>query len=134
MVQDLLQRLRREVSECSWNAGDRQAVAALWEACPRWSSTQDTSVTRLQPGPGGDVGLAALVRAGWQSTLVQPTNPVGAPGASCSDAQALALLKAWGIFRCCVPCAMSPAGVLALNRSLAHALGFPLEGWYRAAR
>ena len=111
------------------NAGDRQAVAALWEACPRWSSTQDTSVTRLQPGPGGDVGLAALVRAGWQSTLAS-LQTLSAPGASCSDAQALALLKALGHFQ--VLCALrdGPAGVLALNRSLAHALGFPLEGWY----
>jgi exodeoxyribonuclease V alpha subunit len=111
------------------NAGDRQAVAALWDSTPRWSAEQSTSVTRLQPGPGRDVGLAALVRNGWQQTLTS-LQALQTEQAACSDDHALALLKALSRFQ--VLCALreGPAGVLALNRSLAHALGFPPEGWY----
>jgi exodeoxyribonuclease V alpha subunit len=75
------------------------------------------------------VGLAALVRSGWQQTLTS-LQALQADQAACSDDQALVLLKALGRFQ--VLCALreGPAGVLALNRSLAHALGFPPEGWY----
>ncbi|MBT3068891.1 exodeoxyribonuclease V subunit alpha [Rhodoferax sp. U11-2br] len=111
------------------NAGDRQAVAALWEATPRWSNTQEASVTRLQPAPGSDAGLAALVLAAWQPTLASLL-ALQAESKVCDDEQALLLLKALGRFQ--VLCALreGPAGVLALNRSLARALAFPLEGWY----
>ena len=111
------------------NAGDRQAVAALWEATPRWSNTQETSVTRLQPALGSDAGLAALVLAAWQPTLASLL-ALQAESKVCDDEQALLLLKALGRFQ--VLCALreGPAGVLALNRSLARALAFPLEGWY----
>lgn len=111
------------------NAGDRPAVAALWEATPRWSATQAASVTRLQTGPGSDAGLAALVLAAWQPTLASLL-ALQTESKVCDDAQALLLLKALGRFQ--VLCALreGPAGVLALNRSLARALGFPLEGWY----
>lgn len=111
------------------NAGDRQVVAALWDSTPLWSAAQSTSVTRLQPVPGRSVGLAALVSAGWQQTLTS-LQALQTEQAACSDDQALALLKAMSRFQ--VLCALreGPAGVLALNRSLALALGFPLEGWY----
>jgi len=111
------------------NAGDRQTVAALWDNTPLWSAAQPASVTRLQPALGRSVDLAALVRAGWQQTLTS-LQALQTEQVACSDEQALVLLKALGRFQ--VLCALreGPAGVLALNRSLAHALGFPPEGWY----
>ncbi|MBB1073681.1 exodeoxyribonuclease V subunit alpha [Rhodoferax sp. 4810] len=123
------------------NAGDRQAVAELWAAAPLWRPDQSASVTRLQPATAWDADLTRLVRAGWQATLaglraITPLNPPtqGAPGpvadAPCSDVQALALLQTLSRFQ--VLCALreGPWGVLALNRNIARALGFPLEGWY----
>jgi len=111
------------------NAGDKPAVSALWDHTPAWRPDQPASVTRLQPGTGHTAGLAALARVGWQQTLAS-LQALQTTQAACSDAQALALLKALGRFQ--VLCALreGPWGVLALNRSLAHALGFPLEGWY----
>ena len=111
------------------NAGDRHAVAALWDGAPVWHASQPASVTRLQPGAGRTGGLAALVRAGWQQTL-ESLQALQGEHSVCSDEQALVLLKALSRFQ--VLCALreGPSGVLALNRSLAHALGFPLEGWY----
>jgi exodeoxyribonuclease V alpha subunit len=111
------------------NAGDRHAVVALWDSTPLWTAAQPASVTRLPSAPGCSGGLAALVRAGWQQTLTS-LQVLQAEQAACSDEQALVLLKALGRFQ--VLCALreGPAGVLTLNRSLAHALGFPLDGWY----
>jgi exodeoxyribonuclease V alpha subunit len=140
------------------NAGERQQVADLWSATPRWSSDETTSVTRLEPPNGFDAGLTALVRTGWKEwlTALQPfqasTLPaqrgspdvsVGVPGAVSqrlrtarnddvladgSDAQAL--LASFGQFQ--VLCALreGPWGVAALNRAISRALGFPVEGWY----
>ncbi len=58
------------------NAGERQAVAQLWSAAPRWSSVEASSVTRLEPQSGFDKPLADLVRTGWQAWLADLV-PVG---------------------------------------------------------
>ena len=123
------------------NAGDRPTVAQLWDAAPPWQADQRASVTRLQPSAAWTADLTRMVRAGWQTTLATlkaltpsaaPRNGVPDPTAvaAYSDAQALALLQDLGRFQ--VLCALreGPWGVLALNRNIAGALGFPLEGWY----
>ena len=110
------------------NAGDRATVAELWSAAPLWRPELDASVTRLQPATGPGSGLAALAQAGWQPTLEALAALEG--NAPCSDAQALGLLQTLSRFQ--VLCALreGPWGVLALNRTIARALGFALDGWY----
>ncbi|MDD2881356.1 MAG: exodeoxyribonuclease V subunit alpha [Rhodoferax sp.] len=136
------------------NAGERQQVAELWSATPRWSPAQAASVTRLEPSHGFDAPLARLVRVGWhdwladlvsigsalsaepllgrlQSARSSQVDPIkSAQPGQFSDAQALALLAAFGKFQ--VLCALreGPWGVTALNRAIARALGFVPEGWY----
>lgn len=114
------------------NAGERQQVAELWSAAPRWSLRESASVTRLEPKVGFDHHLADLVRTGWHDwlTALQVLNNPTPATASCSDAQALALLASFGRFQ--VLCALreGPWGVVALNRAIARALGFAPEGWY----
>jgi exodeoxyribonuclease V alpha subunit len=130
------------------NAGDRLAVNALWQATPVWRPGALQPVTRLAPAQGFDAQLANLVRAGWHDWLAQwqavadnvsplqgavpSRNPatITAGSAACSDAQALALLRTLSRFQ--VLCALreGPAGVLAVNRAIARALGFASEGWY----
>jgi exodeoxyribonuclease V alpha subunit len=109
------------------NAGERQRVAELWAATPRWSSHELTSVTRLEPLNGFDKHLADLVRAGWHDWL---EGLMSMGGTQLEDAWALGLLAAFGKFQ--VLCALreGPWGVTALNRSISRALGFSIEGWY----
>jgi len=111
------------------NAGDKQTVTALWESTPPWCADQLPSVTRLQPGPSSHADLAALVRAGWQPTLAS-LQTLQTEAATCSDAQALALLQTLSRFQTLCALREGPWGVLALNRHIARALGFPLDGWY----
>ena len=63
-----------------------------------------------------------------RSTEVDPTLIHAC--ARSGDAQALALLAAFGKFQ--VLCALreGPWGVVALNRIISRALGFPPDGWY----
>jgi len=132
------------------NAGQRQAVAELWASTPVWQPAmavsdkplppgqvadvtpfgpnQPASVTRLQPVSAWDASLADLVRAGWQATLVALGTVTQAN--TCSDAQALALLQTLSQFQALCALREGPWGVLALNRHMARALGFPSEGWY----
>lgn len=102
------------------NAGDRAAVAALWDAAPLWSDVAQASLTRLQPAHSA--ALAALVRQGWRDWLLAL--------AANREAQALDLLRLFGRFQ--VLCALrdGPWGVRALNQQIAQALGFAAEGWY----
>jgi exodeoxyribonuclease V alpha subunit len=110
------------------NAGDRHAVATLWEQTPDWRPGQAASVTRLTPGTQGASSLAELVRAGWQPLLA--ALPAAQDPPPCSEAQALVLLQALGRFQLLCALREGPWGVLALNRLMARALGFPSEGWY----
>jgi len=112
------------------NAGDRAAVADLLEAAPAWSASQTASVTRITASAQMHTSLTALARHGWQQWLEQMAAMSAPHAAPCSDAQALEALRAFGQFQ--VLCALreGPWGVLALNRTLAHALGFAAEGWY----
>ena len=111
------------------NAGERDTVAGLWDAAPPWRADQATSVTRLQPSSAMQASLAALVHTGWQGSWPQ-LQALRAEGAVCPDTLALALLQALSHFQ--VLCALreGPWGLLALNRSIALALGFPTDGWY----
>lgn len=110
------------------NSGDRQAVAELWSAAPRWSLRESATVTRLEPQTGFDTHLADLVRTGWHDWLAALQMRIDPAG--CSDPQAQKLLASFGQFQ--VLCALreGPWGVAALNRSIARALGFAPEGWY----
>lgn len=118
------------------NRGDRPAVAELWSAAPPWSAVEAASVTRLAPHAGFDKALASLVRAGWDTWQADVAGPLWGRLQSASleptdnTASARALLSAFGQFQ--VLCALreGPWGVTALNRAIAQALGFPLDGWY----
>jgi exodeoxyribonuclease V alpha subunit len=109
------------------NAGDSALVAQLWRQAPDWDRDAPASVTRLQPGQAHDPRLKALVRQGWQ-TWLQQLSPL--KNGACSDAQALAALKAFANFQ--VLCAVrdGPWGVDSLNQRIAASLGLPDAGWY----
>jgi len=111
------------------NAGDRQTVADLWAATPLRQADEYASVTRLQPATGQDGDLATLARTGWQAAL-DGLQTLLSDNAVSNGEQALALLQALSRFQ--VLCALreGPWGVLALNRNIARALGFPSDGWY----
>jgi len=104
------------------NAGDRAAVAALWDTAPPWAAEGLVSVTRLRVGHIGAMALSALVRHGWADWLAALT--------PARDAQAVDLLRLFGRFQ--VLCALrdGPWGVRVLNQQIAHMLGFAAEGWY----
>jgi len=104
------------------NAGDRAAVAALWDAAPPWAAEGLASVTRLPVGHSGAMALSALVRHGWADWLAALT--------LARDAQAVDLLRLFGRFQ--VLCALrdGPWGVRVLNQQISHMLGFAAEGWY----
>ncbi|OIP22450.1 MAG: exodeoxyribonuclease V subunit alpha, partial [Comamonadaceae bacterium CG2_30_60_41] len=115
------------------NAGDRAAVAALWDAAPPWTADGIASVTRLHIGHSGAPALSALVRHGWRDWLAVLSghdNVSATDQATQSDAQALQLLQQFGRFQ--VLCALrdGPWGVRTLNQQIAQALGFAFDGWY----
>jgi len=115
------------------NAGDRAAVAALWDAAPPWTADGIASVTRLHIGHSGAPALSALVRNGWRDWLAVLSghdNVSATDQATQSDAQALQLLQQFGRFQ--VLCALrdGPWGVRTLNQQIAQALGFAFDGWY----
>ncbi|MDD2917833.1 exodeoxyribonuclease V subunit alpha [Rhodoferax sp.] len=109
------------------NAGDSATVERLWQQAPTWQLDAPASVAQLQPGQAHDPRLKALVRQGWQAWL-QQLEPL--KNSACSDAQALAALKAFANFQ--VLCAVrdGPWGVDSLNQRIAASLGLPGEGWY----
>jgi exodeoxyribonuclease V alpha subunit len=108
------------------NAGDRQAVAELWRQTPDGAS-EHAVVNRLQPASAQDARLLAVARNGWQTwqALLHTL-----PSAGCTDAQALAALKAFAYFQLLCAVREGPWGVNLLNRRIALALGFKDEGWY----
>lgn len=120
------------------NAGNRQQVADLWSATPRWALCESASVTRLTSPAGFGAYLTDLVRAGWRDWLADvrslrsnefdPTESAQSPQSD--DGQARKLLAAFGRFQ--VLCAVrdGPWGVTDLNRSISRALGFAMDGWY----
>lgn len=111
----------------SWDASLTQLVGAGWQ------STLEALSAVTQGNPQ---------TTGWSNTVAQPSNtdasavPSAAqapflhgPGV-CSDEQALALLQALSQFQILCALREGPWGVLALNRNIARALGFPLDCWY----
>ncbi len=109
------------------NAGDSAGVARLWNQAPDWRRGASVSVTRLQPGQAHDPRLKALLQQGWQAWRHQLES---FKSCVCSDAQALAALKAFANFQ--VLCAVrdGPWGVDSLNQRIAANLGLPTDGWY----
>jgi len=125
-------------------ADNTPALQALWHAAPDWlpslplqqsieGETPEPDVTRLQLTYANDAKLAVGLRYGWRHWLalldVHRTHNKQA-AQPCSDAQALALLKAFTEF--CVLCAVreGPLGVAQLNAHIEHALGLGASTWY----
>ncbi len=125
-------------------ADNTPTLKALWNAAPDWLATlpvqqriEDESpepdVTRLQLSNAHDPKLAVGLRFGWRHwlALLDAHRPhKSRPASPCSDAQALALLKAFTEF--CVLCAVreGPLGVVQLNAQVEHALGLGQSTWY----
>jgi len=125
-------------------ADNTPALKTLWNAAPDWlatlplqqtidGDTPEPDVTRLQLTSASDPKLAVGLRYGWRNWLAlldahRPSKT--APAAPCSDAQAVALLKAFTEF--CVLCAVreGPLGVVQLNAQVEHALGLGQSAWY----
>ena len=125
-------------------ADNTHALKALWNAAPDWLANlplqqsiegdmPEPDVTRLQLTSANDPKLAVGLRYGWRNWLAlldahRPSKTV--PAAPCSDAQAVALLKAFTEF--CVLCAVreGPLGVVQLNAQVEHALGLGQSTWY----
>jgi len=125
-------------------ADNTPALKALWKAAPDWlaslpvqqhieEQTPEPDVTHLQLTHAHDPKLAVGLRYGWRHwmALLDAHRPhKSTPASPCSDAQALALLKAFTEF--CVLCAVreGPLGVLQLNTQVEHALGLGQSTWY----
>lgn len=125
-------------------ADNTPALKALWNAAPDWlatlplqqtidGDTPEPDVTRLQLASASDPKLAVGLRYGWRHWLAlldahRPSKT--AQAVPCSDAQAVALLKAFTEF--CVLCAVreGPLGVVQLNAQVEHALGLGQSPWY----
>jgi exodeoxyribonuclease V alpha subunit len=119
-------------------------LKALWNAAPDWLATlplqqsiegdaPEPDVTRLQLNNACDPKLAVGLRYGWRNwlALLEEHRPNRtAPAKPCSDAHAVALLKAFSEF--CVLCAVreGPLGVVQLNAQVEHALGLGPSPWY----
>ncbi len=125
-------------------ADNTPALKALWNAAPDWLATlplqqsiegdaAEPDVTRLQLTSPSDPKLAVGLRYGWRNwlALLEAHRPSKtSPAAPCSDAQAVALLKAFTEF--CVLCAVreGPFGVTQLNTRIEQALGLGQSPWY----
>jgi exodeoxyribonuclease V alpha subunit len=125
-------------------ADNTPALKALWNAAPDWLATlplqqtiegdaAEPDVTRLQLTSASDPKLAVGLRYGWRNwlALLEAHRPSKTKAAApCSDAQAVALLKAFTEF--CVLCAVreGPLGVTQLNAQVEHALGLGQSPWY----
>jgi exodeoxyribonuclease V alpha subunit len=120
------------------------ALKALWNAAPDWLATlplqqsiedgsPEPDVTRLQLSNAHDPKLAAGLRYGWRHwlTLLDMHRPSKtAPANPCSDAQAVALLKAFTEFSVLCAVREGPLGVVQLNAQVEHALGLGQSAWY----
>ncbi len=125
-------------------ADNTPALKALWNTASDWLATlplqqriegdaAEPDVTRLQLNSASDPKLAVGLRYGWRHWLALldahlPNKTK--PAAPCSDAQAVALLKAFTEF--CVLCAVreGPLGVVQLNAHVEHALDLGQSTWY----
>ena len=120
------------------NAGDTALVRALWQQTPPCiagatnaadaaGAADAVAVDRLQPLRPHEPSLTALLQGGWHGWLLQLESLQGQP---CTDAQALALLQSFARFQVLCAVREGPWGVDLLNRRIASALGFALDGWY----
>jgi len=125
-------------------ADNTPAIKALWKAAPDWLGTlpvqqsieddaPQADVTQLQLASAHDAKLGVGLRYGWRNwlALLEPHRSNHTHSAQpCSDAQAVALLKAFTEF--CVLCAVreGPLGVTQLNTHIEHALGLGQSAWY----
>ncbi|MBK9441690.1 MAG: exodeoxyribonuclease V subunit alpha [Comamonadaceae bacterium] len=97
---------------------DLQALTAASLASPDKLSLDQASEDTALPDRALPIATSAVVPVSQGLSV------------SCDDAQALQLLRSLGQFQ--VLCALreGPWGVLALNASIARALGFTTQGWY----
>ena len=125
-------------------ADNSAALKTLWNATPDWLASlplqqridgdaPEPDVTRVQLVSASDAKLAGGLRHGWRhwlSLLAPHRSTKTIPATPCSDAQALALLKAFTEF--CVLCAVreGPLGVAQLNAQIEHALRLGASTWY----
>jgi len=112
------------------NGGELQAAQRLWDGLPHWRAETEQEVSRMQPARLPDARLAQCLRQGWADWLRGLAALRAEPAADCGDAQALALLQAFGAFQ--VLCALRQGawGVDALNARIAQSLGLPEADWY----
>ncbi|MGI9151001.1 MAG: exodeoxyribonuclease V subunit alpha [Limnohabitans sp.] len=120
------------------------ALQALWAAAPDWLASlpratdpTDTApapdVTRLELPHAHDRQLAAGLRHGWRAwlALLRPhLSTTAQPGTPCTDAHALALLKAFTQFSVLGAVREGPLGVVQLNTHIEQALGLGQGTWY----
>ena len=120
------------------------ALQALWAAAPDWLASlpratdlTDTApapdVTRLELPHAHDRQLAAGLRHGWHAwlALLRPhLSTTAQPGTPCTDAHALALLKAFTQFSVLGAVREGPLGVVQLNTHIEQALGLGQGTWY----
>ncbi len=120
------------------------ALQTLWTAAPDWLGTLPRSanatdaaaapdVTRLELSHANDHKLAAGLRHGWHEwlTLLRPhLSNASKPYTPCTDAHALALLKAFTQFSVLGAVREGPLGVVQLNTQIEKALGFGPNTWY----
>jgi exodeoxyribonuclease V alpha subunit len=125
-----------------------QALQALWKVAPDWlttlplqhsitldegGDTPEPDVTRLQVPSASDPQLAVGLRYGWREWLAlldvhRPNKTT--PAVPCSNAQALALLKAFNAFGVLCAVREGPLGVTQLNLHVEQALGLRQSVWY----
>ncbi len=129
-------------------ADNTPALQALWKVAPDWlailplqqnmhlddeGDTPEPDVTRLQVNSASDPQMAVGLRYGWREWLglldvhraSKTTSAV-----PCSDAQALALLKAFSGFSVLCAVREGPLGVTQLNLQVEQALGLGQGAWY----
>jgi exodeoxyribonuclease V alpha subunit len=121
------------------NEGDVAGIAAALDDCPPWRRidgpatgarvVESLAVQRLAARAPGTVSWGECLRDGWQEWL-SGLEALTASGRDCTDAEAGALLDAFGAFQALCALRQGPWGVEALNPLIERSLGFPREDWY----
>lgn len=113
------------------NAGELDATRRLWAQLPEWQAAEGAeSLGRLQPARLPDARFTQCLRQGWARWLHALAPLRADPAPTCSDAQALALLQAFGAFQVLSALRNGAWGVDTLNARIAQSLGLPDQDWY----
>ena len=117
------------------NEGDAAGIGDALDDCPPWRAARgagdggEPAVQRLPAGGVARGRWADCLRDGWSDWLAGLA-ALTAGGQDCTDAQAGALLDAFGAFQALCALREGPWGVEALNPLIERSLGFPREEWY----